>query len=123
MMTAGDCKLGYDRATGCYIDHADTFASFPQPAPETARHLLSSAGPSYDESLERNTANGDADNAPEKSNLQESRGVHTPSMVDKVFTKSAASSRQLEYDDTDLRPGDVIKKYDRGQMMQDATSR
>ena len=52
-MCAGDCKLEYDRATGCYLDHAQMAYGNALPPSQEARILsLPPAGePTYDEAL------------------------------------------------------------------------
>ena len=141
MLHAGDCKLEYDRATGCYIDHAqlpgsgnaaNMYSGFAQPAPVPvpAVPLLPSAGPSYQQSLHRNAVNGESMNG---SQVPASDATWFPqaSAFDRVFQKAQArpahqplqqqpagnvsegplSTEELEYDDTDLRPGDKIQEF------------
>ena len=67
---AGDCKLDYDRATGCYVDRAqpgynvsssDMFSSFAQPSPDTiTRSSPPGSGSSYDEVFQSSGVNGES---------------------------------------------------------------
>ena len=138
-LSAGDCKLEYDRATGCYLDHtqiaaggspSELFSSFTQPSVELDGRFLPSPGPTYDEVLQRNAVNGGS--APQVAPA-------SPSAVDSVFLNKSAdqnmpernhvarhvgvpegplSTEELEYDDTDIKSGDQIQQFRNGQSVQ-----
>lgn len=144
-LSAGDCKLEYDRATGCYLDHSqlvpaadmDLYGSFAQSAPESVGHFLPPPGPSYDEVFQGNGSNRDSEKVPEMAEALQS----SLSPVDKVFQSRAANSKrqelprnhvaqhvgvsegplsneELEYDETDIRSGDQVQQFQHGQSAQ-----
>ena len=163
---AGDCKLEYDRATGCYLDHSqfalddNLYGSFAQPAPESVGHFLPPPGPSYSDVLQGNGSHKDSEKIPEMAEAlapafsPEDQVRHTKaealpqplSPVDKVFQPYAAQNRavksarqlqglpernhvaqhvgvpegplsndELEYDDTDVRSGDQVQRFQNGR--------
>lgn len=157
ILSAGDCKLEYDRATGCYLDHSQValddnlYGSFAQPAPESVGHFLPPPGPSFNDVLQRNGSHRLSENVPEMAEAlapafsadeHNNRAEALPqplSAVDKVFqSRAIKSARQglpernhvpqhvsvpegplsndeLEYDDTDVRPGDQIQRFQSGR--------
>lgn len=143
-LSAGDCKLEYDRATGCYLDHTqiaggDTpshlFSSFAQPSSESAGPFLPPPGPTYDEVLQKSPVNGEVESVPKVS----AAAAHASlSAVDRVFLNQSSgqtkpernhvarhvdvpegplSTEELEYDDTDVKPGDSIQQFQNGRSV------
>lgn len=138
VLTAGDCKLEYDRATGCYLDNTQMavgdhlFSSLAQPSVESDGPFLPPPGPTYDEVLQRDAVTTDMGSAPKVAPA-------SSSAPDTVFLKKSAdqkvpqrnyvaqhidipegplSREELEYDDTDVKSGDKIQQYQKGQSVQ-----
>ena len=139
VLRAGDCKLEYDRATGCYLDHTQIaasnssshlFSSFAQPSAELDRPFLPPPEPTYDEVLQSNAVNGGS--APQVAPA-------SPAALDRVFLNKAADqkmpernhvaqhvgvpeglppTKEVEYDDTDVKSGDQIQQFRKGQAVQ-----
>lgn len=140
LVNAGDCKLEYDRATGCYLDHAqltngsnapEMFTKYSQASNSVP--LLPEAGLSYDDAL--SYAVSGSGNASDM--LGSSDWSSQPSSVDRVFQKNStkpqrqsthehamqpraesARQRQIdrEYDATDPQPGDDVQVFKHGQL-------
>ena len=123
IVCAGDCKLEYDRATGCYLDHAQMAYGDALPPSQEARILsLPPAGePTYDEAL-LHSVNGDSHKAsdshaqPAASSLLSSFGSSTS--VDKVFQKVGVNGgpefhQPVKHDHTMQRPQSDMKPQPR----------
>lgn len=144
VLSAGDCKLEYDRATGCYLDHSQIaggeipshlFSSFAQPSSESAGPFLPPPGPTYDEVLQKSPVNGDVGSEPRVAATAAQASL---SAVDRVFMNQSAgqkkpernhvaqhidvpegplSTEELEYDDTDVKPGDQFQQFQNGRSV------
>ena len=148
IVCAGDCKLEYDRATGCYLDHAQVAYGDALPRSQEARILsLPPAGePTYDESL-IHSVNGDSHKASDSptqpaapspteiekvmirgnnSDVNGGFGFHQPVKHDRTMQTSrpdtkpqpTLSTDELDIDDTGLKPGDVVEQYEHGRPKQ-----
>lgn len=141
VLSAGDCKLEYDRATGCYLDHSQIaggntpshlFSSFAQPSSDSVGPFLPPPGPTYDEVLQRSPVNGDVASTP----VAAAQASLSP--VDRVFLNQPSgqkkpernhvaqhigvpegplSTEELEYDDTDVKPGDQLQQFQNGRSV------
>ena len=141
VLSAGDCKLEYDRATGCYLDHTQMaagnspshlFSSFAQPSAQPDGPFLPPSEPTYDEVLQRPAVNGHVGSGPRAAPA-------SLSAVDTVFLNKSAdqkmpernhvaqhidvperplTDKELEYDDTDVESGDRIQSFQQGQSVQ-----
>jgi len=80
IVCAGDCKLEYDRATGCYLDHAQMaygdatnsiYGSALPPSQEAPiLSLPPAAEPTYDEAFNIRGVNGDSHKASDSLHSQ-----------------------------------------------------
>lgn len=160
---AGDCKLEYDRATGCYLDHAqmeyaanaEYGRALPQSQDAPFLSLPASSEPAYDDVFQTYGVNGDsydshnsfADASPSASLSASSSGGASTSKYDRMFQQSGVnggpwshepvehdhvnhrpspdvapqtriSTDEVEYDDTDPHPGDLVQQYVQGSPRQ-----
>lgn len=145
VLSVGDCKLEYDRATGCYLDRTQIaagnsphlFSSFAQPSADGP--FLPAPESTYDEVLQRPAVNGDGGaahqvvpaslSAVETKFLSKSadQKMHQRNYVAQHVNAGAPlgrgpegplSTEEIEYDDTDVKPGDHIQQFRTGQSVQ-----
>ena len=148
IVCAGDCKLEYDRATGCYLDHAQMAYGDALPPNQDARILsLPLAGePTYDKAL-IHSVNGDSHKASDSltqpaassstevdkvmirgnsSGVNGALGFHQPVNYDRIMQTSRPDTKpqptlsrdELDINDTGLKPGDMVEQYEHGRPKQ-----
>ncbi|KAL0032240.1 hypothetical protein WJX79_000205 [Trebouxia sp. C0005] len=122
--TIGDCKLEYDRATGCYLDHAQmAYGALPPSQEARVLSLPPSAEPTYDEAL-IHSVNGDSHKASDSftqpaasSSFSASSFGSNLSEIDKVMIRGENSGvnggpgfdQPVKHDRTMQRPRPDVK--------------
>ncbi len=131
IVCAGDCKLEYDRATGCYLDHAQMaygdatnsiYGSALPPSQEAPiLSLPPAAEPTYDEAFNIRGVNGDSHKASDSlaqpaasSPFSASSFGSSRSEIDKVFQKSGVNGgpgfdQPVKHDISMRRPRPDVK--------------